>query len=573
MATFKVTTSNDTVNANDGVTSLREALTLANGSAGADKIVFDKALAGSTIEVTGPLVLASDVSINGDTNKDGDADISISGGNVGQLFEVQAGTTAALTSLVLKDGFGGDDASAIDNAGILSISYCSLTGNAASLGANGASAATVVNRGTLNISHSAFAGNLAIGGKGQDSGVSVGQNGGHAAGAILNLTGATVVLDSTLIAGGTAGGGNGGKGANDSVVGFDGGRGGSAALGVLNLGTMSGTAGNDSSGGTAIGGAGGSGGLGAYGNGDPGADGQSGLTNLNIDGGSGAITQVALGTMGADVAAGGDFSGLGGSDTITGNDGSSIHGGAGSDRLTGGVGVTAIGGLGDDVLVCSFVSSSIFSGGAGRDTIDFRQDNFSGEIINLSTASFGFLSSTFTGFENAVGSQGDDIIIGSNGVNSLNGFNGADTINGGLGGDTLTGGLSGDLLEGGGGNDRLVGGGGADQLTGGAGLDVLVLSQKVASADTIGDFVTGKDSLEISAAQFAAGLQAGALAAARFRANTTGQAADANDRFIFNIATGDLFFDNNGTGAGGSRLIATFGGSSTSIAASDFDIV
>ena len=34
MATFTVTTNSDVVDANDGVTSLREALTLANGSAG-----------------------------------------------------------------------------------------------------------------------------------------------------------------------------------------------------------------------------------------------------------------------------------------------------------------------------------------------------------------------------------------------------------------------------------------------------------------------------------------------------------------------------------------------------------
>ena len=40
MAVFTVTTDTDTVDANDGVTSLREALTLANGNTGADKIIF-----------------------------------------------------------------------------------------------------------------------------------------------------------------------------------------------------------------------------------------------------------------------------------------------------------------------------------------------------------------------------------------------------------------------------------------------------------------------------------------------------------------------------------------------------
>ena len=69
------------------------------------------------------------------------------------------------------------------------------------------------------------------------------------------------------------------------------------------------------------------------------------------------------------------------------------------------------------------------------------------------------------------------------------------------------------------------------------------------------------------------GLVAGALNASQFLANATGLAGDANDRFILNTATGDLFFDINGTGAGGSRLIATFTGVIPALTASDFDIV
>jgi hypothetical protein len=67
VATITVTASNDIMDANDNVTSLREALTLASGSAGADTIVFATALAGSTVTLAGVLVLASDVTITGDT--------------------------------------------------------------------------------------------------------------------------------------------------------------------------------------------------------------------------------------------------------------------------------------------------------------------------------------------------------------------------------------------------------------------------------------------------------------------------------------------------------------------------
>ncbi len=625
MATITVTTSNDTVDANDGETSLREALTLANGSAGADKIVFDKALAGSTIELQGELVLSSDVSINGDTNKDGDADITISGGGNSRLITVQAGVTAALTSLNFTGGneFTGGDV--IENNGTLTLSYSVVSGNGSTLaGSVGGNSPTgpIVNAGQMTIIQTVFSGNIAAGRNGDDVGVGSSTDGAHAAGAVFNSYFATLMLDQVAISGGTAIGGNGGVG-----------DGGSAALGVLNIGTMSGTADNDSTGGTVTAGTGGPGS----------ANGQSSLTNLNftngIVSGSGSITQVALGTQFFDFASGilggESFNGLSGGDTITGNNYSSIFGGTGNDTLTGGTGVTASGGLGNDTLVCTFANYATFSGGAGRDTIDFSQDNLSGATIDLSIASFGFFNSTFSGFENVIGSQGDDNIIGSRASNTINGFSGDDTISGGARGDVLNGGagdgdtlsyesssakviinlltdkasgghaqgdtislfenifgsgfadrltgnnvaniLNGfsgdDIINGGVGSDRLAGGSGADTLTGGGGLDVLVLSKQASSADTITGFVSGKDSLEISAAEFGAGLQAGALAGARFRTDATGQAGDLNDRFIFNTATGELIFDGNGSAAGGARVIADFSGSSTSIAAADFDIV
>jgi len=93
------------------------------------------------------------------------------------------------------------------------------------------------------------------------------------------------------------------------------------------------------------------------------------------------------------------------------------------------------------------------------------------------------------------------------------------------------------------------------------------------SSDTIKGFVVADDQLEVSAAEFGGGLTAGALSGSRFVANTTGLAGDLNDRFIYNTMTGDLFFDSNGSAAGGHRLIATFTGLLPVLAASDFDIV
>ncbi|MGE3291549.1 MAG: choice-of-anchor Q domain-containing protein [Geminicoccaceae bacterium] len=63
---FTVTTAADSVDANDGVLSLREALTLAASEPGADQIEFAAAIQGQTLTLTmGQLSITSDVTING----------------------------------------------------------------------------------------------------------------------------------------------------------------------------------------------------------------------------------------------------------------------------------------------------------------------------------------------------------------------------------------------------------------------------------------------------------------------------------------------------------------------------
>jgi hypothetical protein len=89
------------VDPNDGGTSLNEALTLANSNAGSDELVFDRELAGVATTLADQLVLSSAVTINGDTNRDGDADFAIDGSNEVSLVKVDAGVTAELKSLVL----------------------------------------------------------------------------------------------------------------------------------------------------------------------------------------------------------------------------------------------------------------------------------------------------------------------------------------------------------------------------------------------------------------------------------------------------------------------------------------
>jgi CSLREA domain-containing protein len=65
-ATFEVTTLADVVDANDGVLSLREAITLSNDTPGLDTITFADSIRGGTIELTaGELTITESVAIEG----------------------------------------------------------------------------------------------------------------------------------------------------------------------------------------------------------------------------------------------------------------------------------------------------------------------------------------------------------------------------------------------------------------------------------------------------------------------------------------------------------------------------
>ncbi|TCS16119.1 M10 family metallopeptidase C-terminal domain-containing protein [Caulobacter sp. BK020] len=91
------------------------------------------------------------------------------------------------------------------------------------------------------------------------------------------------------------------------------------------------------------------------------------------------------------------------------------------------------------------------------------------------------------------------------------------TITGSSGGDTLTGGSGADIISGADGADSIRGGGGGDTLTGGAGVDTFLYGAGDSTSahwDTITDFATGQDKLDISA------VDAGTVSIARFGSST-----------------------------------------------------
>lgn len=288
------------------------------------------------------------------------------------------------------------------------------------------------------------------------------------------------------------------------------------------------------------------------------------------------------GTAAADI-----LNGLYGNDRIVGRGGDDIlHGDRGDDWLEGGLGRDImIGDAGNDTYVKFGQDTIIEWAGGGTDTVMSGVTyalgaNLENLVLTGTSAINGIgneLSNAITGnvANNALdGGVGDDVIVGDDGSDQLLGRAGNDRLDGGAGADQLSGGAGNDVLVGGSDIDRLTGGGGVDDLSGGDGADTFVLTNTLASRDIIRDFLPVDDTLEISAALFGGGLVAGTpLAPGQLAINTTGIAADGDDRFILNSVTGRLFFDADGAGGVDGVLIAIFKGSVPALTESDFLIV
>ena len=116
-------------------------------------------------------------------------------------------------------------------------------------------------------------------------------------------------------------------------------------------------------------------------------------------------------------------------------------------------------------------------------------------------------------------------------------------VNAGMGNDALTGGDGNDFLVGGAGSDTLDGVQGRDSLLGGGGADTFIFSTIEAKPDSIIDFTAIDDTIQLGSAAFD-GLSMGALAAEAFAMLSDAEATD--DRILYDIDTGNLFFDADG---------------------------
>jgi Ca2+-binding RTX toxin-like protein len=146
--------------------------------------------------------------------------------------------------------------------------------------------------------------------------------------------------------------------------------------------------------------------------------------------------------------------------------------------------------------------------------------------------------------------------------------------------NTLIGNAAANTLNGGDGADQLHGGAGADQLTGGNGSDRFYFDSMFATSnvDTVTDFTHGSDRLMLDDALFTAlgvvGSTAGtALDANSFRLGSV--AAEADDRILYDAATGKLYYDPTGSATAGDEVQFAVLGASVhpTLDASDFLVV
>ena len=127
------------------------------------------------------------------------------------------------------------------------------------------------------------------------------------------------------------------------------------------------------------------------------------------------------------------------------------------------------------------------------------------------------------------------------------------------------------------GSDTLNGKEGNDTLTGGSGNDIFVFDTKLGrtNIDTISDFVSGADDINLSKKIFSAFKTVGSDLASDF-ITAAGAGASAqtstNVHLLYDTTTGNLYYDADGSGAKAAVQFAILTGMPT-LAASELHIV
>jgi hypothetical protein len=140
--------------------SLREAVTLANANSGADTIVFNSNLTGSTIHLnTGGLPITEALSINGP----GASQLTVDAGGNSRIFPIDLGTAydpVSISGLTLANGYvSGGGGAAIDNVNSSLTIAGSVVRDSYAGGTRVAGGGVYTENGSLTINNSTVSGN------------------------------------------------------------------------------------------------------------------------------------------------------------------------------------------------------------------------------------------------------------------------------------------------------------------------------------------------------------------------------------------------------------------------------
>ena len=123
-----VTTLRNTVNANDNLISLREAIAYAGTGGLGTTITFAPSLYGQTITLGGTeLAIGKNLTIDGTGSN-----ISIDANQQSRVFSIGSTATVALAGLTITGGYSSIESCGILNSGTLTATNCTITGNSSS---------------------------------------------------------------------------------------------------------------------------------------------------------------------------------------------------------------------------------------------------------------------------------------------------------------------------------------------------------------------------------------------------------------------------------------------------------
>jgi CSLREA domain-containing protein len=193
LATFTVNNTGDADDgdANNGITTLREAIKLANATAGDDVITFGGVFTDNTPDVitltSGQLTITDDITILGT----GASNLTVSGNNASRVFEI-SGVGRDVSIDGLKIANGNDSGILVNNNTLLSLTNSNISDNTTTSIGGG-----INNKGTLQLTNTSVSDNTATS-----------DGGGIYNGGILSLTKSSVSDNTaTSIGGGIYNGG------------------------------------------------------------------------------------------------------------------------------------------------------------------------------------------------------------------------------------------------------------------------------------------------------------------------------------------------------------------------------